>query len=222
MNQSVSLEDGIKGYEPTRAQVRNRLDQLAAYVKMEAAGTVGAAQSGSAETQEAASKKKVPSHFDVATNLIFKHEGRRMVPNDNGKGPARYGILQSTLKELDPEARIADSVTELDDGKAKQIYRKIWYRAGCDKLDYPLNIIHFDTFMHRPNMAIATLDNSDGDPQTYLELRQTALRGLRGYKKFAASWEGRIRNLTKLLVPGGQAAGKKADRPQVLEQGEAG
>jgi lysozyme family protein len=216
-----SLEDGIKGYEPTRAQVRNRLDQLAAYVRMEAAGTEGAAQP-SADVQETASKKKIPSHFDAAASLIFKHEGKRIVQNDNGKGPARYGILQTTLKELDPEAKIANSVTELDDGKAKQIYKKIWYRAGCDKLDYPLNIIHFDTFMHRPSMAIETLDNSDGDPQAYLDLRQTALRGLRGYKRFATSWEGRIRNLTKLLVPAGPAAEKKSDRPQVLERGEAG
>ena len=217
-----SLEDGIKGYEPARAQVRNRVDQLAAYVKMNTAGTEGATMPESAGTQEVASKKKTPSHFDEAATLIFKHEGKRIVQNDNGKGPARFGILQTTLKELDPEARIANDVTELDEGKAKQIYKKIWYRAGCDKLDYPLNIIHFDTFMHRPSMAIETLDNSDGDPQTYLELRQTALRGLRGYKKFAASWEGRIRNLTKLLVPAGQSAEKKSNRPQVLEQGEAG
>lgn len=217
-----SLEDGIKGYEPTRTQVRNRVDQLAAYVQMNTAGAEETAQAGSTGVQELASKKKVPSHFDIAANLIFKHEGKRIVQNDNGKGPARYGILQTTLKELDPEARIANDVTELDDGKAKQIYRKIWYRAGCDKLDYPLNIIHFDTFMHRPNMAIETLDSSDGDPQTYLDLRQTALRGLRGYKKFATSWESRIRNLTKLLVPAGQTAEKKSDRPQVLEQGEAG
>ncbi len=134
------------------------------------------------------------------------------------KGPAKFGILQTTLKDLDPTGRIANNVTELDESKAKQIYKKIWYRAGCDKLAYPLNIIHFDTFMHRPNTAIQALGNSDGDPQLYLELRQTALRGLRGYKKFGSAWESRIRNLTKLLTnPADQAAAKKPAPIQPIE-----
>ena len=141
-----------------------------------------------------------------------------MVQNDNGKGPARFGILQTTLKDLDPTGRIATNVSELDEGKAKQIYKKIWYRAGCDKLSYPLNIIHFDTFMHRPNTAIQALGNSDGDPQLYLELRQTSLRSLKGYKKFANAWEGRIRNLSKLLTNNtNQAAEKKPAPLQPLE-----
>jgi lysozyme family protein len=205
-----SLQEGIKGYAPNRTQMRSRVDQLGSYVKANTSATQAAAQSGVSDAAQVASKKKAPSNFDTAATFLMKHEGTNMVQNDNGKGPAKFGILQTTLKDLDPTGRIAKDVTELDEGKAKQIYKKIWYRAGCDKLSYPLNIIHFDTFMHRPHTAIQALGDADGDPQHYLELRQTALRGLRGYKKFGNAWETRIRNLTKLLVnPADQAAAKK-------------
>ncbi|HME42097.1 MAG TPA: glycosyl hydrolase 108 family protein [Syntrophorhabdales bacterium] len=213
-----SLQDGIKAYAPNRTQMRTRVDQLAAYVKLNTPIAETDGQSGAADTAQVLSKKKTPSNFETAATFIIKHEGTNMVQNDNGKGPARFGILQTTLKDLDPMGRIAKNVSELDVGKAKQIYKKIWYRAGCDKLSYPLNIIHFDTFMHRPNTAIQALGNSDGDPQLYLELRQTSLRGLKGYKKFANAWEGRIRNLSKLLTNStNQAAEKKPAAIQPLE-----
>lgn len=222
-----TLEDGIKGYAPYRAQLKTRVDQLASYVtgSAPATGTTEAQnQSTPAETAQVTSKRKVPpSNFETAAAFLLKHEGRTMVANDNGKGPAKFGILQTTLKDYDPEGRIVQDVSQLDESKAKQIYKRIWQRAGCDKLAYPLNIIHFDTFMHRPNTAIEALDNADGDPQLYLELRQTALRGLRGYKKFAASWETRIRNLTKLLVgPANQTSEKKPDSLQPLDRQGAG
>ena len=222
-----SLEDGIKAYAPNHAQLRSRVDQLASYVKVSTPATAAAEtqnQTRPAEKAQTISKKQIPpSNFETAAAFLLKHEGTTMVANDNGKGPAKFGILQTTLKDYDPEGRVAQDVSQLDEAKAKQIYKRIWQRAGCDKLAYPLNIIHFDTFMHRPNMAIETLDNSDGDPQTYLDLRQTSLRGLRGYKKFAASWETRIRNLTKLLVgPTNQTSDKKPDRLQPLDRQGAG
>ncbi|HVN24197.1 MAG TPA: glycosyl hydrolase 108 family protein [Syntrophorhabdales bacterium] len=213
-----SLQDGIKGYSSSKAQTKSRVDKLASYVKLSTPSTAAEVQAGNADTAQVASKKKTPSNFETAATFIMKHEGRDMVQNDNGKGPAKFGILQTTLKDLDPTGRIAKEVSELDEGKAKQLYKKIWYRAGCDKLPYPLNIIHFDTFMHRPNTAIQALGDSDGDPQLYLELRQTALRGLRGYKKFGGAWETRIRNLTNLLInPANQAAEKKPTTMQPLE-----
>ncbi len=213
-----SLQDGIKAYAPNTAQMRSRVDQLASYVKLSTPAAEVSAQPDTANATQIAASKKMPSNFETAAAFLLKHEGRSMVHNDNGKGPAKFGILQTTLKDLDPTGRIAKDVSELDEGKAKQVYKKIWYRAGCDKLPYPLNIIHFDTFVHRPNTAIQALGNSDGDPQLYLELRQTSLRSLRGYKKFATAWENRIQNLTQLLVnQTNQAAQKKPVAPQVLE-----
>lgn len=222
-----SVQEKLKVHAANPAQVRSRVEQLAAYVKVNTPAASAAEpqkQAGLAETPQVSLKKKPPvSHFETAATFIMKHEGRTMVANDNGKGPAKFGILQTTLKDYDPEGRIAQDVSQLDESKAKQIYRRIWQRAGCDKLPYPLNIIHFDTFTHRPNTAIEALDNADGDPQLYLELRQTALRGLRGYKKFAAAWETRIRNLGKLLTETiNQTSEKKPDRLQPLDRQGAG
>ncbi len=222
-----AVQEKLKVNAANPAQVRSRVEQLAAYVKIDTPATSKTElqqQAGPAEMAQASSRQKLsPSHFETAAAFILKHEGRAMVANDNGKGPAKFGILQTTLKDYDPEGRIAQDVSQLDESKAKQIYKRIWQRAGCDKLSYPLNIIHFDTFTHRPNTAIEALDNADGDPQLYLELRQTALRGLRGYKKFAASWETRIRNLGRLL---GEAINptpeKKPDRVQSLDRQSAG
>ena len=213
-----SLQDGIRAYAPNRTQMRTRVDQLASYVKLNTPAAGTDAPGDTTDRTQVTSKKKVPSNFETAAAFLMKHEGKNIVQNDNGKGPAKFGILQTTLKDLDPTGRVAKDVSELDEGKAKQIYKKIWYRAGCDKLSYPLNIIHFDTFMHRPHTAIQALGNSDGDPKLYLELRQTSLRSLRGYKKFGPAWEGRIRNLTKLLVnPANQAAEKKPAPLEPLE-----
>jgi lysozyme family protein len=214
-----SVQEKLKAYAADPAQVKSRVDQLAAYVKLNTAKpeaqSATESQTGSAQAARVAKKTLPLSTFETAAAFLIEHEGSSMVHNDNGKGPAKFGILQTTLKDYDPEGLIAKDVSQLDEAKAKRIYRQIWQRAGCDKLSYPLNIIHFDTFIHRPNTAIEALDGSDGDPQLYLEMRQTALRGLRGYKKFANAWEGRIRNLTKLLLnPANQAAGRK---PQVRQ-----
>lgn len=136
--------------------------------------------------------------FEAAARIIMKHEGRTLVRNDNGMGPSKYGILQSTLQEYDPKGEIAQSVEQLDDEKAKQMYAKIWQRSGSGNLPYPLNIIHFDTYLHRPRTAMEAMNASGGDPMKYLETRQTSLRGLKSYRTFGVGWERRIGNLAML------------------------
>jgi len=152
-----------------------------------------------APERPARSAKAVSGDFETAVGFIMKHEGRTLVKNDGGKGPSKYGILQTTLQEYDPQGVIARNVTELDDAKAKQIYQKIWQRSGSDKLPYPLNIIHFDTYLHRPKTALESMNASGGDPIKYLETRQTSLRGLRSYKKYGLGWERRIGGLAQLV-----------------------
>lgn len=161
--------------------------------------------------RHARSAKTVSGDFETAVGFILKHEGRALVRNDGGKGPSKYGILQTTLQEYDPQGLIAKNVTELDDAKAKQIYQKIWQRSGSDKLPYPLNIIHFDTYLHRPRTAQESMAASGGDPIKYLEIRQTSLRGLRSYKKYGMGWERRIGGLAQLAdASAGSEIRKKA------------
>lgn len=148
-------------------------------------------------SEPAPSGKAVATDFEAAVGFIMKHEGKTLVRNDGGMGPSKYGILQTTLQEYDPQGLVAKNVTELDDAKAKQIYQKIWQRSGSDKLTYPLNIIHFDTYLHRPRTANESMNVSGGDPMKYLETRQASLRGLKSYKRFGLGWERRIGGLAR-------------------------
>lgn len=162
-----------------------------------------------APERPARSAKTVSGDFETAVGFIMKHEGRTLVRNDGGKGPSKYGILQTTLQEYDPQGLIARNVTELDDAKAKQVYQKIWQRSGSDKLPYPMNIIHFDTYLHRPKTAQESMNASGGDPIKYLETRQTSLRGLRSYKKYGLGWERRIGGLAQLAGNEGSSVQKR-------------
>ncbi len=55
------------------------------------------------QSEPARSAKAVSGDFETAVGFIMKHEGRTLVRNDGGKGPSKYGILQTTLQEYDPQ-----------------------------------------------------------------------------------------------------------------------
>lgn len=210
--QAVHFETYIKRPKAAMALLEKAGGSSAAYLNArQNMLTAGQKRSFSeyAPEQFMAGNHKVPSHlpergaraisgdFETAVSFIMKHEGKTLVRNDGGKGPSKYGILQTTLQEYDPQGIVAKNVTELDDAKAKQIYQKIWQRSGSDKLPYPLNIIHFDTYLHRPRTANESMNASGGDPMKYLEARQTSLRGLKSYKRFGLGWERRIGGLAR-------------------------
>ncbi|MBI5848898.1 MAG: hypothetical protein HZB31_13315 [Nitrospirae bacterium] len=84
-----------------------------------------------------------------------------------GKNPMKFGIVQSTLKDYDPNGKIAQNVSELDESKAQQIYRMIWERAGCSRLSPELASQHFAAYVKRPRTANEALQKSGGDPGNY-------------------------------------------------------
>ncbi|HSW64165.1 MAG TPA: glycosyl hydrolase 108 family protein [Dissulfurispiraceae bacterium] len=171
---------------------------LAGGKKMPGQNGLGAQSAAAGATSSASVSRSGDRGFETAVRIIMKHEGKTLVRNDNGMGPSKYGILQSTLQEYDPKGEIAQSVDQLDDAKATQMYAKIWQRSGSGNLPYPLNIIHFDTYLHRPRTALEAMSASGGDPMKYLETRQTSLRGLNSYSKFGVGWERRIEGLARL------------------------
>ncbi len=142
--------------------------------------------------------------FDKAVGFVLENK-RGYVAGDN---PMKYGIMQSTLKDYDPKGKIASHVSQLDETKAKQIYQKIWERAGCDKLPYPLNVVHFDTYVQRPRTGIEALKKAQGDPQAYLEVRKSLQDGIKAYAPNRTQMRTRIDQLTsyvKLGTPPTQA-----------------
>ena len=82
-----------------------------------------------------------PNDPEVIAGLYSTREQRRKVgyvniPADRG-GETKYGIAQNANPEI--------SVRDLDLNGAMDVYfRKYWLMGSCDKLPYPLTIIHFD------------------------------------------------------------------------------
>lgn len=82
-----------------------------------------------------------PDDPDVQQGRIETREQRRKVgyvniPQDRG-GETKYGIAQKANPEV--------NVRNLDLRGALDVYEHKYWRAGfCDRLSYPLSIIHFD------------------------------------------------------------------------------
>ena len=142
---------------------------------------------------------KKSGDFESAVSFVIRQEGNRLISNDNGAGRSKFGILQKTLRQIDPKGRIAQDVSQLDERKARTLYRKIWERTGCDRLPSPMNVVHFDTVVHSPRTASRALEASDGNPQTYLETRLSALKSLKSYQKYGKNWASRIDDLSRLI-----------------------
>lgn len=140
-----------------------------------------------------------PADFESAVSFVISQEGNGLVSNDNGAGRSKFGILQKTLRQIDPRGRIAKDVSQLDERKAKAVYRKIWEQTGCNKLPSPLNVVHFDTMVHSPRTAARALEASDGNPKAYLETRLSALKSLKSYRKYGRNWANRIEDLSRLI-----------------------
>jgi len=79
-----------------------------------------------------------PKDFETAFNFTIRYEGGYVYdPNDPG-GETKYGISKRAFPDLD--------IKNLTIEDAKEIYFKHYYLKGkCDKLPFPLNVVHFDT-----------------------------------------------------------------------------
>ena len=146
---------------------------------------------------------------EIARDYSGKAMVAKMDTDANPQTPMKYGIMQTTLKDYDPKGKIAQNVSQLDEAKAKQIYRKIWERAGCDKLPYPLNVVHFDTYVQRPRTGIEALKKAQGDPQAYLDVRKSLQDGIKAYGANRAQMRSRVDQLSsyvKLSTPAAEAS----------------
>jgi len=76
--------------------------------------------------------------FEKALAFVLKWEGGYSNdPNDPG-GMTKFGISKRSYPELD--------ISKLTLRQAKEIYyNNYWLKAGCTNMEFPLNIIVFDT-----------------------------------------------------------------------------
>lgn len=140
------------------------------------------------------------TEFDRAVRLILQLEGGSTVtkdPDDPG-GTTKYGISKRAHPERDIE-----SLTEQD---AIAIYwSDYWMRAGCDKLPWPLALIHFDCAVNqgvqRANGFLHGVTGFPEMPVRYLTARAMMYMRLPGWAKYGKGW---INRLFRLALAAGK------------------
>lgn len=130
--------------------------------------------------------------FDASVNRTLQFEGGYN-PNDAGKGPTNFGINSAANPDV--------NVKSLTQDQAKGIYKqRYWDSIEGDKLQQAnpaLAHVAFDTsVIAGPGRAKQFLEQSGGDPQKFMELRENFLNGLvaRDPAKFgpyAKAWSSR-------------------------------
>ena len=85
------------------------------------------------------------SNFDRSIAFVLKHEGGYINNSRDIGGETKYGISKRAYPTVD--------IKNLTEEQAKEIYlTDYWIKAECDKLEWPLCVIHFDTAV---NMGVA-------------------------------------------------------------------
>jgi lysozyme family protein len=134
--------------------------------------------------------------FRNSLGIVMKHEGNAYVKNDAMRGPAMRGILQSTAREFG----FTGDIRNLSQAQAEVIYKKIWDKSGAANLPYPLSTIHFDTYVNSPSAAKRILQQSGGNVNASLAMREeryTRLATLRPerFGVYHDGWMNRIGSL---------------------------
>jgi hypothetical protein len=147
-----------------------------------------------------------PDYSDEFNNAFEKvlqlEGGAKYIKNDAGKGPTKYGINQTANPDVD--------VANLTKDQAKQIYKaRYWDKIGGDDIassNPKLATIAFDAAVNQGvKPALRMLDQSEGDPNALLALRQKRYIQLAknndNLKQYLPGWTSRVSSLQKDLAP---------------------
>ncbi|MEN6532228.1 MAG: glycosyl hydrolase 108 family protein [Bryobacteraceae bacterium] len=72
------------------------------------------------------------STFEAAITVLLEHEGGRLIADDHGRGPSKWGVTLATAREIHPEWNGGD-IARLTAERAAEFYRaQFWerYRIG--------------------------------------------------------------------------------------------
>lgn len=168
-----------------------------------------------AQAQGAVSSRGAPTgKFDDFYDGFLKGEEGGYTPSDGNGAPANFGINQKANPDL--------NVAALTPASAKQtIHDRYWVPSGADKLAPGLAEIQADTAV---NMGVAAakqlLQQSGGDPQKYLQLRDQKYRAIAANDPSKAAslptWLKRNGDLAQYVSAQGGAQSAPAGGPQVV------
>lgn len=66
------------------------------------------------------------AEFSAAIGLLVDHEGPEYVPDDNGRGPSKYGVTLKTARQFHPEWTERD-IEQLTAHSAEEFYREAFW-----------------------------------------------------------------------------------------------
>ncbi|MGZ5183616.1 MAG: glycosyl hydrolase 108 family protein [Caldimonas sp.] len=115
-------------------------------------------------------------------------------PHDSNGAPVKYGINGAAYPGVD--------IKNLTPEQAKSLYADRLTKSGADQLPAPLAAAYFDTYNLNEVAAKHMLQQSGGDVNKFLDLRENFLKGLEQNPKFEpykASWDNRNAKLRSLV-----------------------
>jgi hypothetical protein len=160
---------------------------------------------------------------DFFKSFILPHEGG-LNPADLNGSPTNYGFNQ----KANPDINVKDLTP---DSAAQRFEQTYWAKSGAASLPPGLAQAHADTYFINPTKAQEFLQQSGGDPNKYMDLREQWLNGLASSnpaaQKYAKAWANRNADLRAVVqrAQGGSSQAGQASQsdvpPGLISAGDA-
>jgi lysozyme family protein len=123
--------------------------------------------------------------FPQAIKFVLSWEGGYSNDSKDPGGETNFGISKRTYPDLD--------IKNLTKEQAIEIYRRdYWGKAGCDYLQWPMDMIVFDTAVNLGVSAALKLAQKNMIPIDYLFARIKYYAGLKGAAIYLSGWVNRV------------------------------
>lgn len=135
------------------------------------------------------------SNFDRAFGIVVGLEGGYVNdPRDPG-GETKYGISKRSYPDLD--------IASLTIEDAKLIYlRDYWGKAGCDALQYPMDVIVFDSAVNQGVAQALHQLAAYKTPAEYLAFRALVYTENKNFDRYGRGWFNRLFHIAQQVFSG--------------------
>ncbi|MEK6531248.1 MAG: glycosyl hydrolase 108 family protein [Deltaproteobacteria bacterium] len=130
--------------------------------------------------------------FEKAIAFVLRHEGGYVHdPRDPG-GETKFGISKRAYPNMDMKA--------LTEEQAKSIYKRdYWLKGGCDNMEWPLCLVHFDACVNIGIAQANKLNDRAATAMDYLFLRIEFYCNLKK-PEYLRGWINRVIDLWKYVL----------------------
>lgn len=144
------------------------------------------------------------TNFEPSLAFVLRWEGGYVNHPDDPGGATNFGVTQKTLDAYCARLGVSKyDVKDIEPSTVAAIYGDgYWTPTGCDRLAWPLCLVHFDTAVNLgPQRAKGLMSASEGDVEAYLRKRRAYYTVLAAEKPklkvFLRGWLNRMDALAK-------------------------